>query len=125
MFGNKLLDYLFSITNDDIRICELLELIKQDKDKTLEALNNGIPLFDFTRSDLIFEVAKVCAILDYKYPDCENLPEWVFNKNFYYKEAHYVGNHLSDFDKVKMFLFAPHAFRYRNIYFQEAGLERV
>lgn len=123
MTGNELLDFLFTIEDDDSRICELLEMIKQNKDKTLKRVFNGEPSFDFTDKKFIFEVAKLCAVLEYEY--WKDLPSWCYNKNFYYDRAYYIGKHLSDFDKVKMFITAPQCFLERNIYFHKAGLKRV
>lgn len=122
MTGNRLLDYLLSIGDDNTSICELLELIKKDENYVLSLCNDGVPNFDNLDEIRILSIAKLCAILDYKL-GLKRLPSWVCDKRLYYDKPVYIGR-MDDFTKVKVFIFAPQAFLSRNIYFNIDGLKR-
>lgn len=137
MTRNRLLDYLLSF-DSDTSICELLELIRKDKQMVIDLCKESNPSVDYSDKDLVFRVAKICTILEFKIgkygskyrefyanPNGDGiLPGWIYDKRFYYEIAIYVGKHLDDFTKAKMFISAPQPFLNRNIYFNKDGLER-
>lgn len=123
MTGNKLLDYLLDVGDDNSSICELLELIKRDEDYVIDLCKDGgIPNLDELNENTTLLVAKLCAILDYKI-GLKRLPSWVCDKRLYYDNPIYVGR-MDDFTRAKVFIFAPQAFLSRNIYFNIDGLKR-
>lgn len=124
MTGNKLLDYLLSIEDEDTGICELLELLNKDRCLIIEMLTNSYPIIRYEDKNLVLNLIKICTILEFKL-DKSDLPCWVFDKRLYLDRALFVGKHLDDFTKVMMFIKSPQAFLNRNVFFNLNGLERV
>lgn len=123
MTGNKLLDYLLTF-DSNTAVCELLELINKDEEMVIKMCKEFSPSFANLSDDCVLEIAKLCAILDYKL-GVSRLPSWTRDRRLYLDKPLYIGNHLDDFTIAKMFIFAPQAFLDRNIYFNKEGLERV
>lgn len=138
MTGNELLDYLLKL-DDDTSICELLELIRSNKENVIELVNKSNPSIDFNDKDLVIRVIKICTILEFKIGKlslavyrafCGNpngddiLPSCLFDERLHLDKPLFVGKHLDEFTRARMFLLAPQAFLNRNVYFDLNGLER-
>lgn len=126
MIGNSALKVLFEVSDRDIAISQLLEMLKTNHEQLLRSLYEEAPNIDeFTSEELIFVI--ICSsIIDYSLQlNNKPIPSWIRDPRLAFIEPFYYNRRLSDFEKVKLIYSSPAPFRNRNVYLKLEGLIRV
>lgn len=126
MIGNKYLQELYLIEDEDLALSELLEMLTYKDKKFIQSMyETPVDLSTCNTAELTF-LTKVVALIDYFFQLHKlEVPRWIRDDRLTFEYPYYHPKRLSDFDKVRLQFTNPGPFRRRNVYFDMDSLKRV
>ena len=125
MIGNKYIQELYEINDEDTSLNQLLELLKSRDKIFIGSLNDTID-FQYCDANEIEFLTKISAIIDYYLQTIGiEVPDWLRDDRLKFDKPYYHSKRINDFDRVKLQFSSPAPFRIRNVYFDLEGLVRV
>lgn len=125
MIGNKYIQELYEINDEDTSLNQLLELLKSRDKIFIGSLNDTID-FQYCDANEIEFLTKISAIIDYYLQTIGiEAPDWLRDDRLKFDKPYYHSKRINDFDRVKLQFSSPAPFRIRNVYFDLEGLVRV
>ena len=126
MIGNKYLEELFSYSDRDISINQLLEFLKYKDSNFMCSLKKECVNLDLCTNDEIRYLTKVSGLIDYYLQIHElEIPKWIRDERLQFDRPYYHLKRINDFDKLKLQIESPSPFRRRNTYFYLDSISRV
>ncbi|MGY0694356.1 hypothetical protein ACW2QC_16500 [Virgibacillus sp. FSP13] len=125
MIGNKYLQSLFSYSDEDTSLNQLLELLKSKDKEFMENLRIPMDINSCSDAELTY-LTKVSPLIDY-YLQIHRIevPGWLRDDKLKFDKPYYFPKRISDFEKLKLQYTNPSPFRAKNVYYDLNGIERV